>query len=66
MTGKCKGCGSEDREGCKIFNCCRIKKELQFCSECEEFPCSKLKKSVGVHPGWLEDQAKIPLMNEKE
>lgn len=63
MASKCKGCGSKDREGCTIFNCCRIEKELRFCSECKEFPCLKLKKSVGIHPGWLEDQRKIPLIN---
>jgi hypothetical protein len=26
-----------------------------------ETPCPTLKKSVGVHPGWLEDQAKLSL-----
>lgn len=26
-----------------------------------EFPCEELKKSVGVHPGWLEEQAKLAL-----
>ena len=60
MVGECGGCGSEDREGCKIFDCCRVEKNLRFCTECTEFPCAVLKKSVGVHPGWLENQAKLP------
>ena len=52
MNGECGGCGSEDREGCEIFDCCRVKEELRFCAECMEFPCAVLK-SVGVHPeGW--------------
>jgi hypothetical protein len=61
MTGECRGCGSEDRAGCKIFDCCRGEKKLRFCTECTEFPCAVLKKSVGVHPGWLEEQAKLAL-----
>jgi len=61
MNGECRSCGSEDRQGCEIFDCCRVKKRLRFCTECVEFPCAVLKKSVGVHPGWLEDQAKLPL-----
>ncbi|MGD8506386.1 MAG: DUF3795 domain-containing protein [Candidatus Bathyarchaeota archaeon] len=61
MNEECKGCGSEDRPDCKIFNCCRKEKRLGFCTECEEFPCPELKTSVGVHPSWLEDQAKLPL-----
>lgn len=61
MTEECRGCGSEDRPDCKIFKCCRTDKKLRFCTECKEFPCTVLKKSVGVHPGWLEDQAKLPL-----
>lgn len=40
----CKG----DRENhwspdCWILECCVDKKGLEFCYECEEFPCKKLK-----------------------
>ena len=59
MVEECRGCGSEDRKGCEIFECCRTNKKLRYCSECGDFPCPILKKSVGVHPGWLEDQAKL-------
>ena len=62
MNKECKGCGSKDRLGCNIFECCREKKGLAFCTKCNEFPCTILKKSVGVHPKWLEDQAKLPLV----
>jgi hypothetical protein len=58
---ECRGCGSEDREGCNLFACCRVKKGLRFCTECEEFPCDALRNSVGLDVRWLEDMAKIPL-----
>lgn len=64
MNEECKGCGSDDRSECKIFQCCRTDKKLQFCTECDDFPCATLKKSVGVHPGWLDDQAKLPLKKQ--
>jgi hypothetical protein len=59
MIEECKGCGSIDRPDCKIYKCCKIERKLNFCTECDEFPCNILKKSVGVHPRWLEDQANI-------
>ena len=66
MNEKCRGCGSKDRPDCKIFKCCRIDKRLHFCTECDDFPCTELKTSVGVHPGWLEDQSKLPLKKHKQ
>lgn len=64
MNEECRGCVSEDRPDCKIFKCCRTDKKLQFCTKCDGFPYAVLKKSVGVHPGWLEDQAKLPLKRQ--
>ncbi|MFP3985769.1 MAG: DUF3795 domain-containing protein [Candidatus Bathyarchaeia archaeon] len=61
IVGECRGCGSIDRQGCKIFDCCRIERGLRFCTECNSFPCETLKKSVGIHPQWLEELAKIRL-----
>ncbi|HEY71007.1 MAG TPA: DUF3795 domain-containing protein [Anaerolineae bacterium] len=58
---ECTGCGTPDREGCSIFDCCRGDKELQFCAECADFPCEQLSKSIGLHPDWLVEQAKIAL-----
>lgn len=45
---RCFGCKG-DREkhwspDCWILNCCVDKKELEFCYECEDFPCSKLNE----------------------
>lgn len=61
MNDKCKGCGTESRSDCEIRKCCINDKELLFCTECDEFPCDKLTRSVGVHPGWLKDQSVLPL-----
>jgi hypothetical protein len=58
---ECQGCGTVDREGCQLFDCCRKEKGLRFCTECADFPCERLRKSVGLDVRWLEDMAKIPL-----
>ncbi|UCG37058.1 MAG: DUF3795 domain-containing protein [Candidatus Bathyarchaeota archaeon] len=64
MNEECKGCGSEDRSECNIYGCCRKEKQLNYCTQCKDFPCPTLKKSVGVHPNWLEDLAKHPLRKQ--
>ena len=60
MNDECKGCGSESRPDCNLHSCCVKEKGLRFCSECDDFPCESLSKSVGVHPDWLKDQAQFP------
>ncbi len=55
----CRGCASENRNqerkskwGCKIRNCCYVKKEIAHCAFCEEFPCELVdKKLLDSHPG---------------
>ncbi len=55
----CLGCGSEDHKqrrkskwGCKIRNCCFQEKNLNFCIECDEFPCPLLEKKLkNSYPG---------------
>ncbi|MGC9350128.1 MAG: DUF3795 domain-containing protein [Anaerolineae bacterium] len=61
MGGVCRGCGTADRAGCALFDCCRLKRGLRFCTECEEFPCEALRKSVGLDPRWLAQMAEIPI-----
>lgn len=51
----CWGCGSADKNqkrkskwGCKIRSCCFDERNLDFCIDCEDFPCNlteKLKNS---------------------
>ncbi|MFC1950857.1 DUF3795 domain-containing protein [Chloroflexota bacterium] len=55
----CQGCGSEETSqkrrskwGCKIRVCCLDTKGLQFCSQCDEFPCKVYRnKLTDSHPG---------------
>lgn len=63
---QCAGCGTADREGCAIFACCHDERHLRFCAECTDFPCERLRSSVGLHPGWLERQAEISISNIEE
>lgn len=54
----CRGCASEDRNqnrcnkwGCKIRNCCYDQKKLDYCVDCEQFPCKIIdKKLIRSHP----------------
>ena len=45
----CKGCRSGKGEClkyrgiCKIFECCLNEKKLDFCYQCNQFPCKKFK-----------------------
>lgn len=55
----CFGCASGDHSqkrsskwNCKIRNCCYNDKELDYCIDCNEFPCKLInKKLVNSHPG---------------
>jgi len=48
LDGRCKGasfaCYSENP--CPLFQCCVLKKSLNFCSECKEFPCATFQGFV--------------------
>ena len=54
----CFGCSTDNEQGrrksriaCKIRVCCYLKKEHSCCFECEEFPCSTIrKKLINSHP----------------
>ena len=41
----CPGCGGPDfkekHPSCGYLTCCSIKKGLEVCSECDEYPCSR-------------------------
>lgn len=65
MHEECHGCGSMDRADCRLYTCCRVERELRFCTQCEDFPCSALKSSIGLHPKWLEELAKLPLKGQR-
>ncbi|MGZ3648094.1 MAG: DUF3795 domain-containing protein [Syntrophales bacterium] len=51
----CKGCRNEQ---CKIFkNCgvrpCHQKKQVDFCYQCNEFPCNRTNFDEGLYKAWV-------------
>jgi len=56
----CKGCRNEQ---CRMFKTCGVRschqeKEIDFCYQCEEFPCNRTNFDEGLYKGWV-------LINEK-
>lgn len=56
----CKGCRNEQ---CKLFKDCGVRpchqeKQIDFCYQCDEFPCGKNNFDPSLYKGWL-------LINEK-
>lgn len=54
---ECEGCRSDKRiaycENCKMFECA-LKKGIEFCGECEDYPCGEIKKFQSVFPHRIE------------
>lgn len=52
IKGTCNGCRSETKQkrrskyGCKVRICSLTEKKVQFCSECEAFPCKSITKKL--------------------
>ncbi len=48
-TSRCPGCAGPDffnkHPSCSFITCCVRKKNLEVCSECLEFPCSKFRSN---------------------
>lgn len=52
---RCDGCKNDGRladKQCKARPCA-IEKKLEFCAECDEFPCDKVKSLMGSREGML-------------
>lgn len=54
----CNGCASNDTQkrkskfNCKIRLCCYTNKQINYCIECESYPCEKVnKKLLNTHLG---------------
>ncbi len=56
----CLGCASEIKSqnrtskwwGCKVRSCCYGTQKKNYCVECDDFPCMKLKRElIDSHPG---------------
>ena len=57
----CQGCRNEQ---CKLFkNCgvraCHQKKQINFCYQCDKFPCDKTNFDTDLYKGWVIINKKI-------
>ena len=57
----CKGCRNEQ---CKLFKDCGVRpchqeKGIDFCYQCDEFPCDKTNFDTGLYKGWVMINEKI-------
>ena len=63
--GSCSGCRSTAHNGCSIEGCflvdCTKKHGIDFCGECDEFPCMKTKDLFEemVYNQWLKGNQQI-------
>lgn len=53
--GQCQGCRNEQ---CKLFQGCGVRpchqaKGVDFCAECDEFPCERTKFPPALRGAWL-------------
>lgn len=61
----CEGCRSAEHNGCRIKGCflleCTKSHGIDFCGECEEFPCQKTRGLYEdqVYSQWLKGNQKI-------
>ena len=60
----CKGCRNEQ---CKLFKDCGVRpchqeKQIDFCYQCDEFPCEKTNFDPGLYKGWVMINEKIRAM----
>jgi hypothetical protein len=53
----CAGCGTGAKVDCAVYSCCRGEQGLRFCTECDSFPCRKVKANGRLRPEWLDQQA---------
>lgn len=52
----CKGCR---KENCKLFTTCGVRnchqeKGVDFCFQCEDFPCEKTNFDADLHKRWIQ------------
>jgi len=49
-SSRCGGCGGHSFQGnpsCWVLNCC-VKKGLEVCGQCNDYPCERLRNTVKV------------------
>ena len=60
-NAECKGCRNDE---CKLFQSCKVKQcsrdhSIDFCFQCEEFPCSKHGFDEHLEKRWITIQNKM-------
>ena len=61
VSENCRGCRNEQ---CRLFKDCGVRRchqerGVDFCHECDEFPCAKTNFDEGLHSVWLRINRKI-------
>ena len=57
IKGNCKGCMAEHSDGDCFTRDCVVKKELDTCGQCNNFPCDTIinkPNSTVLDPKWLQ------------
>lgn len=60
-TANCRGCR---REQCKLFKSCGVRachqeKNIDYCHQCEDFPCEKTGFDEHLHARWIKLNERI-------
>lgn len=60
-TENCRGCREEN---CKLFKDCGVRschqeKSIDFCFQCEEFPCDRTNFDENLHKRWVQQNNQI-------
>lgn len=64
----CKGCRNEQ---CRLFKGCGVRgchqaKQVDYCHQCDAFPCDRTNFDPGMHKGWVMINRKIREVSLKE
>lgn len=71
MDGHCPGCGGgEGNQSCVIAKCSIRHDKIEYCNQCQEFPCDKYGKADEydifiTHRNWKQDFEKMKKMGVK-
>ena len=68
LDGHCPGCGGgEGNQSCKIAKCSIQHGKIEYCNQCQEFPCDKYGRADEydifiTHRNWKQDFEKMKVM----
>lgn len=67
LDGYCPGCGGgEGNQSCKIARCSLQHGKVEYCSQCQEFPCEKYEEIDAVDSFITHQNQKRDLVRQKE